>query len=76
MKRGIGCMELGFWKLKVTAGTGNIRNCMACLTNPISQPVWTFLPSGSPLSATRLPTYVYREDQYDVTDSSWVSMRF
>jgi hypothetical protein len=33
-------------------------------------PVWTYLTSGSP----RLPTH--REDPYDVTDSSWVSVRF
>jgi predicted GIY-YIG superfamily endonuclease len=47
---------------------------MACLTNPISQPVWTFPLSGSPSSAMRSPTH--REDKYDGTDSSWVSIRF
>jgi hypothetical protein len=32
------------------------------------------LLSGSPLSATRLPSR--REDLYDMTDYSWVSIRF
>jgi hypothetical protein len=40
---------------------------MAYLTNPSSNPIWTFLPSGSHLSAMRLP--IHREDQYDLTDS-------
>jgi hypothetical protein len=69
-------MKLGFWKLKVTAGIGNIR------TQPIrcaqsvrsTNPVWTFLPSGSPLSALRLPTH--RVDQCDLAISSGVSLRF
>jgi hypothetical protein len=36
--------------------------------------VWTFLLSGSPSSAVRFLTH--RENQYDVTDSSRVSIRF
>jgi hypothetical protein len=47
---------------------------VACLTNPISQPSVDFLPSGSPLLAMKLAAH--REDQYDLTDSSWVSIRF
>jgi hypothetical protein len=42
---------------------------MAYLTNVIRQP--SLDPS---LAAMRLPTH--REDLYDVTDSSWVSIRF
>jgi hypothetical protein len=40
---------------------------ISCSTNP----VWTFILSGSPLSAMRLPT----QDLYDVTDSECVSIR-
>jgi hypothetical protein len=40
---------------------------MTCLSNSISQPVWTSLLSGSPSSAVRFLTH--REDLYDVTDS-------
>jgi hypothetical protein len=41
---------------------------MACLINPTTaNPVWTYLPPGSPLSAMRLSTH---RDQYDVIDSS------
>jgi hypothetical protein len=53
-------MNLGFWKLKVTASIGNTKN-------------WTIFPSGAPLSVMRSETH--REDQYDLTDSSWVSVR-
>jgi hypothetical protein len=45
---------------------------MACLTNPVNT-VWTFLPSGSPLSAMSLPTQI---DLYDVKNPSGVSIRF
>jgi hypothetical protein len=60
-------MKLGFWKLKVTAGIANTKNRPIWHAHPIqsANPVWTFLSSGSPLSAMRLP--VHREDQYDVT---------
>jgi hypothetical protein len=62
-------MKLGFWKSKVTAGIGNARIRPIWHARPIqlANPVWTFLPSGSPLSAMRLTTL---RDQYDVTDSS------
>jgi hypothetical protein len=40
---------------------------MAFLTNQSANPVWTLLPSGSPVSAMRLATH---KDQYDVTDPS------
>jgi hypothetical protein len=65
-------MMLGFWKLKVAAGIENTRKppIWQCLTNP----VWTFLLSGSPTSA--MMSLILREDPYDLTDSSWVSIRF
>jgi hypothetical protein len=43
---------------------------MACLNNPISQPSLDISPIWIPSSAMRLLTL------YDVTDSSWVSIRF
>jgi hypothetical protein len=46
----------------------------AYLTNPISQPSLDISPIWISLSAMRLPTD--REDQYDVADSSWVSIGF
>jgi hypothetical protein len=47
---------------------------MAYLTNPTTNSIWKFLPFGSPLSAMRLASH--REDQHDLTDSSWVSVGF
>jgi hypothetical protein len=38
-----------------------------------ANPVWTFPPSGSPLSAMRSATH--RGDLYDLTYSSWVSIQ-
>jgi hypothetical protein len=38
---------------------------MACSIDLISQPSWTFLPSGSPLSAMR--STFHRDDLFDVT---------
>jgi hypothetical protein len=46
----------------------------ACLTNPISQPSLGISPVCMPFSAVTLASY--REDQYDLTNSSWVSVRF
>jgi hypothetical protein len=68
--------EARIWKLKVTAGIENTRSRAIWHAQPIqsANPVWTFLLSGSPLLAMRLP--VHREDLYDVTDSSCVSIRF
>jgi hypothetical protein len=67
---------LGFWKLKVTVGIGNIRNWLIWHVYPIqpANPVWAFLLSESPSSIMRFLTH--REDQYDVAASSWVSIRF
>jgi hypothetical protein len=65
-------MKLGFWKLKVTAGIGNKSAHMACLTNLMSQPRLGISRFWIPFM--RLPTH--REDLYDVTHSSWVSIRF
>jgi hypothetical protein len=47
---------------------------MTCLTNPISKPSSDISPICKPLSAMRLQAH--REDQYDLTDSSWDSTRF
>jgi hypothetical protein len=47
---------------------------MACLTIGSANTVCTIIPYGSPSSVLRLPTH--REDLYDVTYSSWVSIRF
>jgi hypothetical protein len=47
---------------------------MACLTNPISQPSLDISPIWIPLISIRFLSH--REDLYDVTDSSWVSIRF
>jgi hypothetical protein len=47
---------------------------MACLINPISQPSLDISLIWIPLSGMRLPTH--REDQYDMTDPSWVFTRF
>jgi hypothetical protein len=67
-------MKLGFWNLKVTAGIGDTRNQPIWHAYLIrsANPVWTFLPSGSPLSAMKSPTH---KDQY-MTVSSWVSISF
>jgi hypothetical protein len=62
--------KLGFWILKTTAGIGNTkkRPIWLVLSTRLANPVWTFLPSGSPLSAMRSTSH--REDLlvYDVTD--------
>jgi hypothetical protein len=47
---------------------------MACSANPISQPSLDISPIWIPSSVMRFLTD--REDLYDVTDSSWVSIRF
>jgi hypothetical protein len=47
---------------------------MACLTNPNSQPSLDISPIWIPLSALRLPNH--RENRYDVTNYSWVSIMF
>jgi hypothetical protein len=47
---------------------------MACSTNTISEPTLDFSRIWIPLISNELPTH--REDLYDVTDSSWVSIRF
>jgi hypothetical protein len=44
-----------------------------CLTNPISQPSLDISPIWIPSSAMRLLTH---RDLHEVTDSSWVSIRF
>jgi hypothetical protein len=69
-------LKLGFWKLRETAGIKYTRNWPIWQAKPIqsANPVRTFLPSGSLLSAVKLLTH--REDLYDVKDSSWVSIRF
>jgi hypothetical protein len=69
-------MKLGFSKLEITSGIGNTRNQPIRHALPIrsANPVWTLLLSGPALSAMRLPTR--REDQYAVTNSSWVSLTF
>jgi hypothetical protein len=67
---------LGCWKLKVTAGIENTRNRLIWHAQPVLsfKQAWTSLLSGSPSSAMRFLTH--REDLYDVTDSSCVSIRF
>jgi hypothetical protein len=72
--------RIGWDKVKILETGSNSRysKCkesahMACLTNPFSQPIWTSLPSGSSLSGMRLLT---QRDQYDVANSSRVSVRF
>jgi hypothetical protein len=55
-------MKLGFWILKATASIGNTKKrpiWLAILTR-LANPVWTYLPSGSPLSAMR--SAFHRED--------------
>jgi hypothetical protein len=47
---------------------------MAFSTNPVSQPSLDISANCIPLLAMSLPTH--RGDQYDVTDSSWISIKF
>jgi hypothetical protein len=63
-------MKLIFWKLKVKAGIENTRIGPYDMFNQSDQPT----QFGSPLSAMRLANH--RENQYDLTDSSWVSIIF
>jgi hypothetical protein len=70
-------MKLGFWKLKLTAGIGNIQGIgpygMLNLSDKHTQ-FGHFSHLDPPLSAMKLPSH--REDLNDMTDSSWVSIKF
>jgi hypothetical protein len=65
--------KLGFWILKATAGIGNTKKwpIWLALSTRSANPVWTFLPSGSPLSAMRSTSH--REDLYDMTDGHGIT---
>jgi hypothetical protein len=58
----------GFWILKATASIGNTkkRPIWLAVSTRLANPVWTFFPSGSPVSAMR--STFHRENLYDVTD--------
>jgi hypothetical protein len=60
--------KLGFWILKATAGIRNTKKPLIWLALSIrlANPILTFLPSGSPLSA--MTSTSHREDLYDVAD--------
>jgi hypothetical protein len=64
--------KLYFWKLKVTAG--NELAYVTCLTNIISQPNLGISHIWIPHITSELATH--REDPYDLTDSSWIYIRF
>jgi hypothetical protein len=67
-------MKVRFWKLKITAGVRSTRNWPIWHISSVrsANPVCIFLPYGFPLSAMRLTTH--REGQYDLRDSSSVSI--
>jgi hypothetical protein len=52
--------------------SGRLTN--PCLTNPISQPNLDISPIWIPLISNEVSTH--REDLYDGTDSSWISIKF
>jgi hypothetical protein len=68
-------MMLEFRILKVTAGIENIRSRPIWHVQAIQSvnPVLTLLLSGSPSTVMRFLTH--REDLYEVTDSSWISIK-
>jgi hypothetical protein len=66
----VGCDETMFLEIESNSRHRKYKES-AHVAQPTrsANPVWTFVASGSPLSATKLPTR--REGLYDVTDSSW-----
>jgi hypothetical protein len=71
-------LSLCFWYTLTALNSGcrkyNEPAHAACLTNPIIQPSLGVSPNCIPLPTVTLASH--REHRYDLTDSSWVSVRF
>jgi hypothetical protein len=64
----VGWGEAGILDIESTASIGNTKKRPICLalSTRLANPVWTFLPSGTPLST--MSSTFHREDLFDMTD--------
>jgi hypothetical protein len=70
------CEYIYIYILKAATGIENTRKrpIWHARSTKLANPVWTFLPSGSPLSAMKSP--IHRENPYDVIYALLISIRF